>query len=443
MFGPPGRFYVYLSYGIHWCVNIVCGPQDVGAAVLIRALEPAHGVETMQERRGRKPLRELTSGPGRVGQALGAGPWLNGTVAHLEPPDREREVVATRADRDHQGGRSALALPRPGFAVCEPSRAPGCVESGDGGDGRDSLLDELEWRGMVQQVAGRERLTELLAAGQATVYCGFDPTADSMHIGNLVPLLALARFQRAGHRPIVLIGGGTGLIGDPSGRSSERTLQDAGTVADWAGRFRKQAGRLLDFDSGAALLLDNREWLVPLSAIELLRDVGKHFPVGWMLGKESVRARMEGEGLSYTEFSYMVLQAYDFLHLFREENCLIQIGGSDQFGNITAGIELIRRAAGASAAGMTFPLVTNAARGEVRQVRRRRDLARPGSDLPVRLLPVLDQHRGSRCGALPEAVHVPRPRADLRAGGGAGCPSRAAGGAARPRCGDDHDAPRA
>jgi len=224
-----------------------------------------------------------------------------------------------------------------------------------------SLLDELEWRGMVQQVAARERLAELLAAGEATVYCGFDPTADSMHIGNLVPLLALARFQRAGHRPIVLIGGGTGLIGDPSGRSSERTLQDAGTVADWAGRFRKQAGPLLDFDSGAALLLDNREWLVPLSAIELLRDVGKHFPVGWMLGKESVRARMEGEGLSYTEFSYMVLQAYDFLYLFREENCLIQIGGSDQFGNITAGIELIRRVAGASAAGLTFPLVTNAA----------------------------------------------------------------------------------
>ena len=156
-----------------------------------------------------------------------------------------------------------------------------------------SLLDELEWRGMVQQVAGRERLTELLAAGQATVYCGFDPTADSMHIGNLVPLLALARFQRAGHRPIVLIGGGTGLIGDPSGRSSERTLQDAGTVADWAGRFRKQAGRLLDFDSGAALLLDNREWLVPLSAIELLRDVGKHFPVGVDAG-QGVGARPDG-----------------------------------------------------------------------------------------------------------------------------------------------------
>ena len=224
-----------------------------------------------------------------------------------------------------------------------------------------SLLDDLEWRGMVAQVAARERLEEILAAGQATVYCGFDPTADSMHIGNLVPLLALARFQRAGHRPIVLIGGGTGLIGDPSGRSSERTLQDASTVADWAGRFRKQAGPLLDFDNDAALLLDNREWLVPLTAIELLRDVGKHFPVGVMLGKESVRARMDGEGLSYTEFSYMVLQAYDFLHLWRDEGCLIQIGGSDQYGNITAGMDLIRRVDGKSAAGMTFPLVTNAA----------------------------------------------------------------------------------
>jgi tyrosyl-tRNA synthetase len=221
------------------------------------------------------------------------------------------------------------------------------------------LLDDLAWRGLIAQVASEDRLAELVTAGGATVYCGFDPTAPSLHVGHLVPLLTLARYQRAGVRPIALAGGGTGMIGDPSGRTSERMLNEAGTVDAWTERIRGQLSRFLDFDAGA-LLLNNLDWLAPLTAIELLRDVGKHFPMGWMLGKESVRTRIEGEGLSFTEFSYMVLQSYDFLHLERAYGCLLQIGGSDQYGNITAGIELIRRADGAGAAGQTVPLITDA-----------------------------------------------------------------------------------
>jgi tyrosyl-tRNA synthetase len=221
------------------------------------------------------------------------------------------------------------------------------------------LLDDLTWRGLIAQVAGEDRLAELVGAGGATVYCGFDPTAPSLHVGHLVPLLTLARYQRAGVRPVALAGGGTGMIGDPSGRTSERMLNEAGTVDAWTERIRGQLSRFLDFEAGA-LLLNNLDWLAPLTAIELLRDVGKHFPMGWMLGKESVRTRIEGEGLSFTEFSYMVLQSYDFLHLERAYGCLLQIGGSDQYGNITAGIELIRRADGAGAAGQTVPLITDA-----------------------------------------------------------------------------------
>jgi tyrosyl-tRNA synthetase len=223
----------------------------------------------------------------------------------------------------------------------------------------NDLLDDLTWRGLVAQTASEDRLNELLESGGQTVYCGFDPTADSLHIGHLVPLLTLARFQRAGHRPVALAGGGTGLIGDPSGRSAERILNEADTVAEWTDRIRGQLGRFLDFEGGA-MLVNNLDWLRQLTAIELLRDVGKHFPLGWMLGKESVRSRMDGDGISFTEFSYMVLQAYDFLHLYGELGCLIQIGGSDQYGNITAGIELIRRVHGEAAAGMTVPLVVKA-----------------------------------------------------------------------------------
>src|SRR5437016_897424 len=220
------------------------------------------------------------------------------------------------------------------------------------------LLAELEWRGLVHH-ATRE-LHAHLAGGRRTVYCGFDPTAPSLQLGNLMPVMLLRRFQLAGHRPIALMGGGTGLIGDPSGKPGERPLLSKEQAREHLQRMRDQMARLLDFDGAApALVLNNADWLVKQSLVDFLRDVGKHFSVNIMLQKESVKARLD-TGLSYTEFSYMLLQAYDFLHLFRERECTIQVGGSDQWGNITAGIELIRRVEGGEAHGLVAPLVTTA-----------------------------------------------------------------------------------
>ena len=218
------------------------------------------------------------------------------------------------------------------------------------------FLAELEWRGLLfQQTQGA---TEALAAEPTAGYCGFDPTAASLHVGNLVPIMGLVHLQRAGHRPVVLIGGGTGLIGDPSGKASERTLLSAVQAEANATAIRAQLEHFLDFSGpAAALVRNNLEWLEPLSAIELLRDVGKHFSVNAMLAKESVKARLEG-GISFTEFAYMLLQAYDFVELHRRDGVRVQIGGSDQWGNITMGVELIRRALGAEAHGVTLPLVT-------------------------------------------------------------------------------------
>ncbi|MCE2453414.1 MAG: tyrosine--tRNA ligase, partial [Nitrospinae bacterium] len=193
-----------------------------------------------------------------------------------------------------------------------------------------------------------------------SLYCGFDPTADSLHIGNLIPITGLMRFQRAGHRPIALIGGGTGMIGDPSGKSEERNLLGAEILEHNLKGIRAQFERFLDFDAGpnSARMMNNGEWLNELRLIDFFRDVGKHFSIGYMMAKESVKSRIADAGISYTEFSYMALQAYDFLHLFEKENCTMQIGGSDQWGNITAGIELIRRVRAKPAYGMTFPLIT-------------------------------------------------------------------------------------
>ncbi|HEV8266321.1 MAG TPA: tyrosine--tRNA ligase [Gemmatimonadales bacterium] len=221
------------------------------------------------------------------------------------------------------------------------------------------LLDELKWRGFLQQAT--PGLDVHLARGPVTAYCGFDPTVPSLQVGNLVALMLLANLQRHGHRPIVLMGGGTGLIGDPSGKSAERPLLSKEQIRENAQRMRDQASRFLEFGAGpkAALMLDNAKWLVELKAIDFLRDVGKHFTVNVMLQKESVQARMDA-GLSYTEFSYMLLQAYDFLHLFRERQCTLQVAGSDQWGNITAGVELIRRVENAEAHGLVAPLVTRA-----------------------------------------------------------------------------------
>ncbi|MFI5245837.1 MAG: tyrosine--tRNA ligase [Gemmatimonadales bacterium] len=223
---------------------------------------------------------------------------------------------------------------------------------------RESLLDELQWRGLLYQQT--EGLAAHLAKGPVTAYCGFDPTAASLHVGNLVPVMGLVHLQRAGHRPIALVGGGTALIGDPSGKSTERPLIGADEVEANSAALRAQLGRFLDFSGGAgARMRDNAVWLREARAIDFMRDVGKHFTVNYMLAKESVQARLE-TGISYTEFSYMLLQAYDFLELHRREGATLQIGGSDQWGNITAGTELIRRSAGAEAHGLTLPLVTNA-----------------------------------------------------------------------------------
>jgi tyrosyl-tRNA synthetase len=221
------------------------------------------------------------------------------------------------------------------------------------------FLDELAWRGLLHQQTEGARAG--LARQSLSAYCGFDPTAASLHVGTLVPVMGLVHLQRTGHRPIVLVGGGTGLIGDPSGKSSERPLASAEVIGQNAAAIRDQLGRFLDFGGAkGARMLDNAEWLTKLGAIEFMRDVGKHFSVNVMLARESVRGRMEA-GISYTEFSYMLLQAYDFLELHRREGVTMQIGGSDQWGNIVSGIELLRRAAGETAHGVTLPLVTTAA----------------------------------------------------------------------------------
>ena len=221
-----------------------------------------------------------------------------------------------------------------------------------------NLFAELESRGFVSH-ATRDIATHL-AEGRRTVYCGFDPTAPSLQLGNLMPIMLLRHFQLAGHKPIVLMGGGTGLIGDPSGKRSERPLLSKEQIRENLQRQRDQMAKLLDFDGPTqALVLNNADWLVKQSLVDFLRDVGKHFSVNIMLQKESVKARLD-TGISYTEFSYMLLQAYDFLHLFRDRGCTMQVGGSDQWGNITAGIDLIRRVEGGEAHGLVAPLVTTA-----------------------------------------------------------------------------------
>ena len=223
------------------------------------------------------------------------------------------------------------------------------------------ILDELEWRGLIAQTTDRATLRRDLVSGVLTLYCGFDPTAPSLHAGNLVPLLTLRRFQQAGARPIVLAGGATGQIGDPRD-TGERTLQSADTVADWAARIRGQLERFVDFDGSptGALIANNLEWTDSQGVLEFLRDVGKHFSVNVMLARETVKRRLAGEGMSYTEFSYLLLQSQDYLHLFRRENCRLQIGGSDQWGNILGGVELVRRVEGATVHALTTPLVTDA-----------------------------------------------------------------------------------
>ena len=227
-----------------------------------------------------------------------------------------------------------------------------------------NLLVQLRDLGMIAQVSNEDELAQHLSSGVRTVYAGFDPTSDSLHIGHLVPLLALRRFQLAGHRPVILVGGATGLIGDPGGRDSERELKPAEEVRGYVTRIRQQASRFLDFDCGenSAIVVNNMDWTENLGVIEFLRDIGKHFSINAMISKESVRRRVEDDstGISYTEFSYMILQSYDFVILNRRYGCTIQFGGSDQWGNITAGLDLIRRMEGKQAYAVTGPLITQA-----------------------------------------------------------------------------------
>ncbi len=225
-----------------------------------------------------------------------------------------------------------------------------------------SLLEDLQGRGLIFQVAGEEKLAEWLDGGSRTLYCGFDPTADSLHIGSLVPLLMLRRFQLAGHKPLALVGGATGLIGDPSFKAQERQLNTPDVVAAWVDKLRQQVGRFVDFDAGpcSAEIVNNLDWTQDVDVLSFLRDVGKHFSVNAMIQKESVKQRLdrEGAGISFTEFTYMILQSYDFAELNRRFDCTLQIGGSDQWGNITGGIDLTRRMNGEQVFGLTMPLIT-------------------------------------------------------------------------------------
>ncbi|MDD9894426.1 MAG: tyrosine--tRNA ligase [Gammaproteobacteria bacterium] len=224
------------------------------------------------------------------------------------------------------------------------------------------IISDLEQRELISQLAGGDELREHLASGSRTVYCGFDPTAESLHVGSVVPLLVLKRFQQAGHKPIALVGGATGLIGDPSFKADERQLNSSEVVGEWVERLKPQLGQFLDFDCGenSAVLANNLDWTRGYDVLGFLRDVGKHFSVNAMIQKESVKQRIErdGEGISFTEFSYMLLQSYDFAELNKRYNCTVQVGGSDQWGNITGGIDLTRRLYQNQVYGVTTPLVT-------------------------------------------------------------------------------------
>ena len=226
-----------------------------------------------------------------------------------------------------------------------------------------ALLDDLRARGLVFQIAGEDAIAEWLDGGSRTLYCGFDPTADSLHIGSLVPLLMLRRFQDAGHRPLALVGGATGLIGDPSFKAAERQLNTPDIVAGWTDKLRQQVGRFIDLGGeNPALVVNNLDWTQNLDVLTFLRDIGKHFSINAMIQKESVKQRIEreGSGISFTEFTYMILQSFDFSELYKLYDCGLQIGGSDQWGNITGGIDLTRRMHGGQVFGLTMPLITKA-----------------------------------------------------------------------------------
>ncbi len=274
------------------------------------------------------------------------------------------------------------------------------------------IFDELQWRGLVAQTTDEAALRSALAAGPVSLYCGFDPSAPSLHIGNLVQILTVRRLQLAGHRPFALVGGATGLIGDPK-MVGERTLNAPDVVAGWVERIRRQIEPLLDFDGpAAAQMVNNLDWTAPMSAIDFLRDVGKHYRLGTMLAKDTVARRLNSDqGISFTEFSYQILQGMDYLELHRRHGISLQTGGSDQWGNLLSGVELIRKVEGTAVHAAHDTAHHQGGRDEVRQDGVRDRLAGRRDDEPVRLLPVLAQRRRRRRRALPQGLHLPDPGA--------------------------------
>ena len=303
----------------------------------------------------------------------------------------------------------------------------------------DDVWEELLWRGLVHVSTDAEELKELLAGDPITFYCGFDPTAPSLHLGNLVQLLTMRRIQLAGHKPLGLVGGSTGLIGDPR-PTAERTLNTKDTVAEWVGYLRAQIERFLSFEgdeafgkTNAARMVNNLDWTEGVSAIDFLRDIGKHFRVGTMIKKDAVSARLNSEaGISFTEFSYQILQGFDFLELYRQYGCVLQTGGSDQWGNLTSGTDLIHKAEGASAHAIGTPLITNSDGTKFGKSEGNAIWLDAGAHLAVRVLPVLAQHRRRGCRQPAQGLHLPvarRDRAAREAGRRRAVPARGAAGA--------------
>ena len=290
-----------------------------------------------------------------------------------------------------------------------------------------NFIEELEWRGMIHTIMPGAK--EQLEKEQTTAYLGIDPTADSLHIGHLVGVMILKHFQMCGHRPLALVGGATGMIGDPSGKSQERNLLDEKTLRHNQEAIKRQLAKLLDFDSdapNAAALVNNYDWMKEFTFLDFIRDIGKCITVNYMMAKDSVKKRFngEGDGMSFTEFTYQLVQGYDFLHLYETMNCKIQLGGADQWGNITTGTELIRRKAGGEAFALTcppqagrrgrglrhhLPADHQGRRHEIRQDRERQRMARPALHIALQVLPVLAQRQRRGRQTLHQDLHAARP----------------------------------